>query len=188
MTARRMRRLPFYELAFVLVGILYVSPLLLVLNNSLKTLPEINQAPLALPNPPTAANYQSIFTHVRLAGPMRNSLLMAGTVILCLITLAPMAAYSLVRRKMATGPLLRVCFLAGLIIPFQVLMVPLLQEFRFLRIEYTYLSLLLVYVSGGLPLAIFMSRARWKRPPPSTGAARWGPISGSSSRCWRPAR
>ena len=38
-------------------------------------------------------------------------------------------------------------FLCGLMIPAQVIMIPLLQEFRWLNIQYTYFSLLLVYVA-----------------------------------------
>lgn len=90
---------------------------------------------------------------------MFNSFLMAAAVIGCLTTLAPMAAYALVRRPLAGRGLLRAFFMLGLIVPFQVVMIPLLQVFKFLGIEYTYLSLLLVYVAFGLPLAIFIYSA-----------------------------
>jgi raffinose/stachyose/melibiose transport system permease protein len=152
----KQRRLPIFECLLLVAGLFFISPVFLVLINSFKTLPDINSVPLALPAKPTLAGYAAIFDRVQLARPMLNSLLMAAAVILCLITLAPMAAYSLVRRKMATGSALRSYFLAGLIVPFQVVMMPLLQEFRFLGIQYTYLSLLLVYVAFGLPLAIFI--------------------------------
>ena len=150
------RKLPIFECLMLVCGLLFVSPFLLVVINSFKTLPEINAAPLAWPAHPGAGGYEAIFTRVQLARPMLNSLLMATAVILCLTTIAPMAAYSMVRRKMATGSFLKGFFLAGLIIPFQVVMIPQLQEFRFLEIQYTYLSLLLVYVAFGLPLAIFI--------------------------------
>jgi raffinose/stachyose/melibiose transport system permease protein len=81
---------------------------------------------------------------------------MGAAVIGCLVTIAPMAAWSLMRRRMATGRGLRLLFLAGLTIPFQIIMVPLLQEFRLLGIQFTYLALLLHHVSWGLPLCIFI--------------------------------
>jgi len=56
------------------------------------------------------------------------------------------------------GPL-RVFFLAGLTIPFQIIMIPLLKEFRFLGLHTTYLALWLHYVSWGLPLCIFIYSA-----------------------------
>jgi len=140
----------------LLGGLLFVSPSYLAVLNSLKTLPEIIESPLALPETLQWENYRYVFTGVRLARPMLNSALMCLAVIVCLVTVAPMCAYSLMRRRMATGRLLRLVFLAGLTVPFQIIMVPLLQQFRLLGIPYTYLALLLHHVSWGLPLCIFI--------------------------------
>ncbi len=60
---------------------------------------------------------------------------------------------------MAAGRLLRVFFLTGLTVPFQVNMVLLLKLFRMMDIQFTYLALLLHYVSWGLPLCIFIYSA-----------------------------
>jgi len=140
----------------LLAGLVFVSPCFFALLNSFKTLREIVLSPLALPEGIAWENYTYLFTGVKLAKPMLNSLLMCVAVILCLITTAPMAAFSLMRRRMATGKFLTVFFLAGLTIPFQIIMVPLLQQFRMLGIQFTYLALLIHYVSWGLPLCIFI--------------------------------
>jgi raffinose/stachyose/melibiose transport system permease protein len=113
-------------------------------------------SPLGLPKAVRWDNFEYIFTGMKLARPMLNSFLMCLAVIACLITIGPMAAYSIMRRRMATGRFLRVFFLVGLTIPFQIIMVPLLKEFRMLGIQFTYLALLLHYVSWGLPLCIFI--------------------------------
>jgi len=150
------KRFPSLEIAMLLAGVLFLSPCFLIFLNSFKTLPEIVQAPLAPPESWRLNNYSYVFTGVKLARPMFNSLLMCAAVILCLVTTAPMAAYSLMRRPMATGKFLRLFFLAGLMIPFQVIMIALMKEFRFLGIQHTYLALVLTYVAGGLPLCIFI--------------------------------
>jgi len=152
----RKRRIPLLEVLMLAAGIVFVSPCLLAVLNSFKTLREIVLTPMALPESLTLENYVYLFTGVKLARPMLNSLLMCGAVIACLVTAAPMAAYSLMRRRMATGKVLRVFFLAGLTIPFQIIMVPLLQQFRMLGIQFTYFALLVHYVSWGLPLCIFI--------------------------------
>ncbi len=152
----RKRRFPLLEGVLLLAGVIYVSPCLLALVNSFKTLPEIVRSPLALPRTLRFDNYEYVLTGIELLRAMRNSFLMCAAVIGCLITLAPMAAYSLTRRSMKTAPALRVLFLAGLTIPFQVILIPLLMEFRLLGIQNTYVALLLHYVSGGLPLCIFL--------------------------------
>lgn len=150
------RRWYFLEAAMLCAGIVFVSPCFLALLNSFKPLPEIVLSPLALPKKASFDNYAYLFTGVKLARPMLNSALMCAAVILSLIATAPMAAYSITRRPMPTGRFLRVFFLAGLTIPFQIIMIPLLQEFRLLGIQFTYGALLLHYVSWGLPLCIFI--------------------------------
>lgn len=150
------RRLPILEVALLIAGLAFVSPCGVALLNSFKTSQEITMDPLALPAHPTLASYAELFSGVRLLVPMRNSLLMTIAVIVGLIATAPTAAYSIVRRPMATGRALELTFLAGLTIPFQVVLVPLLQEFRLLRIEFTYLALWLHYVSWGLPMCVFI--------------------------------
>ncbi len=150
------KRPPIFEIVMLVLGVLYVSPVLIVVLNSFKTLPEIIKAPLALPAALKLDNFAYIFTGMKLSGPMLNSFLMCVVVIVSLILVAPMAAYSIVRRKMTTGPLLRVLFLAGLMIPFQIILIPLLQEFKFLGIQYTYTALWLHQLSWGLPLCIFI--------------------------------
>jgi raffinose/stachyose/melibiose transport system permease protein len=152
----RKRRWPFFEAAMLVAGVLFVSPCFLAVLNSFKPLSEIILSPVALPKQFTFDNYVYLFTGVKLARPMVNSFLMCVAVIASLVATAPMAAYSLVRRPMATGKVLRVFFLAGLTVPFQIIMVPLLQQFRMLGIQFTYFALLIHYVSWGLPLCIFI--------------------------------
>lgn len=153
---RRERGWGVLEAGLLAAAVLFVSPCLLALLNSFKTLPEILRAPLALPERLRLDNYSYVFTEVKLAGPMVNSLLMCAAVILSMVVLGSMAAYSITRRRMSTGRFLRIFFLAGLTIPFQIIMVPLLKEFRALGIHTTYTALLVHYVSWGLPLCIFI--------------------------------
>ena len=154
--SRKRRRFPYLEILLLAVGLLFVSPCFIALLNSFKTLREIVLSPLGTPERLAFENYTYLFTGVKLAKPMANSFLMCIAVIVSLITTAPMAAYSLMRRRMATGRFLRIAFLAGLTIPFQIIMVPLLQEFRMLHIQFSYFALLIHYVSWGLPLCIFI--------------------------------
>jgi len=156
MRKRRRSRFPLLEIALLAAGLVFLSPCFLAVLNAFKTLPEIILSPLALPRSLNLDNLKYLFSGVRIAVPMRNSLLMCLAVIGALVAIAPMAAYSITRRKMATGKLLTIFFLSGLTIPFQVIIVPLLQVFRMLHIQYSYFSLWLHYVSWGLPLCIFI--------------------------------
>ncbi|MCX5671844.1 MAG: carbohydrate ABC transporter permease [Planctomycetota bacterium] len=152
----RRKRLPILEAVLLLAGLAVIAPCFLAVVNSLKTLPEIIRSPLALPTSLNLDNYAYIFTGVDLAGSMLNSLLMCAAVILAQIVFGSMAAYSMMRRRMWGGRFLRVFFLAGLAVPFQIIMIPLFKEFWLLGIHTTYFALWLHYVSWGLPLCIFI--------------------------------
>jgi raffinose/stachyose/melibiose transport system permease protein len=156
---RRRRRFPLYDAVLLLVGLVFVSPVALALLNSLKTNAQIIAAPLALPHPPTTESYHFIFAGMHLARPMVNSLLMSLAVIGAMITLGPMAAYGLNRRRMASAPFWRGFLLLGLTIPFQAIMIPLVKLFLIVGLANTYLALWLHYVSWGLPLCIFIYSA-----------------------------
>ena len=140
----------------LLLALLYVSPCVFALINSFKTLREIVHSPVALPERLIWENYAYIFTSVKLAWPMLNSLLMCLAVVTTLIVVASSAAYVIARQRTATARVLRVLFIAGLAVPFQILMLPLMREFHFLGIASTYFALWLHYVSYGLPLCVFI--------------------------------
>jgi raffinose/stachyose/melibiose transport system permease protein len=173
------------EAAMLLAGLLFVSPCLLAVLNSFKTNAEIVRSPLSLPESPSLASYRYVFTEMRLARPMVNTFLMSAAVILCLITVGPMAAYSLTRRTMATGRFLRLFFLAGLTIPFQVIMIPMVKEFMMLGLANTYVALLLHHVSWGLPLCIFLYSAFLSTIPRSLEEAAAIDGCGEFATFWR---
>jgi len=77
-------RFGWLEGLMLLAGAVFVSPCLLALLNAVKTNPEIIRDPLALPERWTLDNFKFIFTGMKLARPMLNSLLMCAGVILCL--------------------------------------------------------------------------------------------------------
>jgi raffinose/stachyose/melibiose transport system permease protein len=154
--APRRQRWTILEIGLLLLGLVVIAPCWLALLNSFKTLPEIVQSPLAMPERLRWDNYRYLFTEMRLAVPMFNSLLMCVAVIGALIGIGSMAAYAITRLPLPGATMLRVLFLAGLTIPFQIIMIPLLKEFRWLGLHTTYLALWLHYVSWGLPLCIFI--------------------------------
>ena len=159
MTAQRRSRLPVFEALMLMAGVIFVLPCLLALLNSFKSNTEIVASPLALPERFDLSNFGYIFRELKLLSLMLNTLLMCLLVIASLVAIGSMAAYSITRRRMWSGALLRIFFLAGLTIPFQIIMVPLLKEFRLLNIQFTYLALFLHHVSWGLPLCIFIYSA-----------------------------
>jgi len=96
-----------------------------------------------MPRSPGWDNFAFIFQGMKLARPMVNSLLMCAAVIGSLVTSARWRPGRSSGVGWPRAGFLRIFFLAGLIVPFQIVMVPLLKEFRLIGIEFTYLALLL---------------------------------------------
>jgi raffinose/stachyose/melibiose transport system permease protein len=73
-----------------------------------------------------------------------------------------MAAWVLVRSKTKKSTVIFLIFLSGLIIPFQVVMFPLVAFFRIInevtgiRMLRTYYGMIIAYIGFGAPLAVFM--------------------------------
>ncbi|MBI5834717.1 MAG: carbohydrate ABC transporter permease [Armatimonadetes bacterium] len=155
----RRRRQQLYDLLMLVIGLIFVAPVLLALLNSLKSNAQIIASPLALPRPATTESYRFIFGGLHLARPMLNSLLMSLAVIGAMVTLGPMAAYGLNRRAMRSAPFWRAFLLLGLTIPFQAIMIPLVKLFLMVGLANTWWALWLHYVSWGLPLCIFIYSA-----------------------------
>jgi raffinose/stachyose/melibiose transport system permease protein len=84
-----------------------------------------------------------------------------------------MAAWVMVRTKTKTSTFIFLLFLSGLIIPFQVVMFPLVALFRMIneatgiRMLRTYHGMIIAYIGFGSPLAVFMFHGFIKSIPMS---------------------
>lgn len=141
-------------------------PFFIVLINSAKASLEIITDPISLPE-----RWGQLFENIKIIWnkPTINyaSSVMSSTIItlssLTTISLfSAMAAWVLVRTKSRVSTIIFLLFLSGLIIPFQVVMFPLVELFRRIR-EFTGISMLrtyhgmiLAYIGFGSPLAVFM--------------------------------
>ena len=76
-----------YEIVLLALGLLFVSPIALIVINSFKSLKEITASPLALPKSFSLSNYSDLFSRIDLGMPMLKSLGMTVLTILCLTTL-----------------------------------------------------------------------------------------------------
>lgn len=154
------------EIFTALLFVLFLFPFLLVLINSAKTAFEVTQFPLAWPEKwgNILNNIVRIWTNEAVRYP---SSLLASTIItvvsLVLINLfSAQAAWVLVRTKTKVSSAIFFIFVAAMVIPFQIVMFPLLSWFRTvtsitgIRLLRTYQGIILSYIGFGAPLSIFM--------------------------------
>jgi raffinose/stachyose/melibiose transport system permease protein len=139
------------EMILVLTIALVFVPVYLLTVNSLKPAKAMSLSPFALPIPPTLMNYQralgsagrnAVSDIVRM---YRNSVLITSTSVLLVIVLTPLAGYYLGRTSGMIGNLVLLYFLVGFMIPREIVLIPLINNFRAWKISGTLLSMCLYY-------------------------------------------
>lgn len=133
-----------------------VLPILMTLSISFKTPPEVYSAPSLIPGNPTFAAYQEIFNRQGFRGAFMNSVITGfSTAVLTLLIAVP-AAYAFARFRFRGRHLLLLFTLLPRLIPSLGLMVPLYR----LAVTFGALdkrtTLIVVFTSQILPLAVWL--------------------------------
>lgn len=154
------------EILAVLLFILFMLPLLLVLINSSKDAFSVTQYPLHLPEDwsQLGRNIASIWTNpnVQYSQSFFSSALITVFSLLLIMFLSSQTAWVLVRTKSRLSVIIFTLFVATMVIPFQIVMFPLLSWFRAvsdftgIKLLRTHGGLILAYLGFGCSLSIFM--------------------------------
>lgn len=143
--------------AFVVAGI-FLVPIGLLLVTSVKSRTEIFTNPLALPAEFQWQNYANAWTTGGFDQYFFNSVIVVGISLVFILLLSSLAAYALVQFDFPADDFMLVFFLAGFMIPPQVLLVPLYTIMNALNLLNTYYSLIFAYIAFGLPFSVFLLR------------------------------
>ncbi|CAM3132690.1 carbohydrate ABC transporter permease [Rariglobus hedericola] len=175
----------FALLAGYLVWVVY--PMAWVAYSSLKTDEAIFREAFALP--PLDAlqtdNYTRAWNEARFGDYFINSVLVTLTSVALIVMLGAMAAYALARFYHPLGKGVFWLFLAGLMVPVQLSIVPLFFELRALGLLNSRTGLILVYTANGLPFAIFILAGFFKSLPRSLYEAAVVDGCSEASAFWR---
>jgi len=154
------------EILTAILFLLFLFPFFLVLINSAKTAFEVTQYPLALPNRwgNIIGNVVKIWTSdsVRYPSSLLSSAIITVGSLLFINLFSAMAGWALVRTKSKVSSVIFFIFVASMVIPFQIVMFPLLSWFRTvtvatgLRLLRTYQGIIVSYIGFGAPLSIFL--------------------------------
>ncbi|GAA2073950.1 carbohydrate ABC transporter permease [Actinomadura alba] len=144
------------ELVMIAAGLAFLFPVYALITLSLKGSQEIASSPLAPPIPPTGANYSSAWSSASLGSALLNSTVIAVAGLVCLIGLGSFAAYFLARCASRLGYTLYVLFLLGIVLPFQLGMIPLFKLVDQMGLLGTYQGMIIFYTGIQLPFTIFL--------------------------------
>lgn len=171
------------EVVGIILTVIILAPFFLVVVNSAKSSGDIVLSPISLP-----ANWGQLFTNLINVINNQNfsywnsffSSLLITVVSLVLLTLfSSMSAWVLVRNKTKWSNFIFMLFVSAMVIPFQVVMLPLLSTFRqtseFLGIQMlqSYKGIIFAYLGFGGSMSVFILHGFVKGIPYELEEAAW---------------
>jgi raffinose/stachyose/melibiose transport system permease protein len=171
------------EVLTVLIFLIMLYPIFLVLINSAKDSFSITANPMSMPS-----NWLNIFTNmqkilfdpnIRYLESFIASVNITVFSLLGITLISAQAAWVLVRTKTKTSMFIFFLFIAAMVIPFQILMLPLVTWFRVffqttgIRLLKTYWGMILAYMGFGMSLSTFLYHGFIKGIPYELEEAAW---------------
>jgi ABC-type glycerol-3-phosphate transport system permease component len=142
-----------------------VSPLAWVFTMSLKDTATIRSSPYSIPLDPRWANYGDVWFNSNYAQYFINSGYAVGLAIAILILVASMAAYAFARMPFKGSEAIFLAIFTSIMLPAQVLLIPLFKLLVDYRLINTLTGLAFVYVAVQLPMAIYILRSFFAQIP-----------------------
>lgn len=135
-------------------ALITVIPLSIVVFGSLKSARELALNPIGLPHVWQWEQYKKAFFDAHLLRALGNSALLTVVSLFFLVIFGASASYPLARRtKWAPYSYF---FLSGIMVPFQLAMLPLYRLMTKLHLINTHVGVIFIYIAVSLPMTIFL--------------------------------
>lgn len=154
--------------AFLLAAVLLFSvPLYLAFVNVFKTNDQIGFHPFSFPMQLNLDNLSFVINNpnVHLFRMYSNTFIIAISATCLTILFTALAAFYTSRSNGKLSTFLHVYFIAGIMVPYAIVYIPLVILFRDLHLIGTLHGLILVFISGSIPFAFFMYHGFMKSAP-----------------------
>lgn len=149
----------------LLFSLFFGFPLVWMVLSSLKTSQELVSNMWSLPVNPNLDAYRSVLAMPEFRTYYLNSLIVTVASVTILTIVAVMAAYVFARIPFPGRHALLLVFLAGMMIPMHVTLIPLYTMLREIGLLNKLVSLLFPYVAFGLPMSVYILWAFFKQIP-----------------------
>lgn len=136
--------------------ILFLYPIVWLFINSFKSGEELFESPWSFPAAATFDNYVRAVTVGNIGQYFTNSLIVAVAVVIAATLFSAMAAYGISRLKWKMSGFVLSVFMLGMMIPTHAAIVPLFSIFNQIKINNTYLTVIIPHVVFAFPIAILI--------------------------------
>ncbi|MGF3056416.1 carbohydrate ABC transporter permease [Microbacterium sp. YY-01] len=164
--SRRVFRRTWVALAITLLLVIEIYPMFWLFMSSFKTTAEFTQGESwALPQQWTFDNYTRAWTEGQIGANLLNSVIVTVPSLIMVLLLGVGAAFALEVMVWKGRSLALLMFVSGIMIPGQMILIPLFIAYFRLNLTDTYWPMILTYVGLGLPLTVFMMAAYFRAVP-----------------------
>jgi ABC-type glycerol-3-phosphate transport system permease component len=153
------------NLVLAIVAFLYFVPMLYLVSTAIKAPGESYVNPGLIPHSIDLAKFPEVWRRVNILQLTANSTIITVSTVLLVLFLGSLAGYAFSRLRFFAKSFYLLLFLAGLMIPFAGVIVPLFQMNKVLGTKDTYLGVIGPYVAYGLPFAILFLRSYFDTLP-----------------------
>lgn len=150
-------------IALVVGGLIMLFPFIWTVVTSITPGATLTSTPKLIPDNPSLAPYAELFNRVPFAQVIANSLIIAIVSTILQLVTSSMAAYAFTRLPFRGRGAIFVLYLATMMIPFQVLIVPLFAEMKTLGLINTYLGAILPTIASAF--GVFLLRQAMSTVP-----------------------
>ena len=146
-----------FKVLVILLGmVLILGPIFVIFINSMKTMQEAGRNFFALPSGLNFDNYKELFGRSDFWSSFRNSTIVTVTSVTLIVLLIPALSYAVARNlNKKYYKMLYYYILAGIFIPFQVLMLPMVKQMTQLKLLNQF-GLILLHLTFSLPTGLFL--------------------------------
>lgn len=153
------------EAGIIIAALIYMVPLFALVNVAIKPASSPTTAFEFDPNV-TFSNFGDAWRQGALGSALMNSLAVTFCSVVISVLLASLAAYPLARITRRWAPWVYYLFIAGLLLPMQLALLPLYTTMRDVGLLGTLLSVILISAGGQLPFSVFLYTSFMRALPP----------------------
>ncbi len=137
-------------------AIVVLYPIFMMVMSGFKTNAEIFGAPFALPKSLNFDNYAVIWNTTDVPRYLVNSTIVTAISVVVLLITGTMAAYAISRYKFRGSIMVSLFFLAGLMLPLRLAIIPLFVQLKAMGLVDNLFGLIFIYTAMSLPSTVFI--------------------------------
>lgn len=145
------------EVSLWIISLIILIPFYYLAVNTFKSPEHVTNAPLALPGADFSfSSYVEAWSRMSYPRVFLNNLIYTGVSVMLNLFVSSMAAYALVMKKTKFHRFIYLLFISSIMIPFQMLIIPLMKMFSDFHMMNTYQGVILVYAFTNIAFTTFL--------------------------------